>query len=223
MNVHPLPDTHYGGRTYQMGNFMSKELMLSEFRDYCLATYTERKPMIMDEDNCASLYRDEVGWTIHRKRAWTALMSGSHYDYIDFSINVGSEAGTQASRAKIRTWMKNLSEFFHSFDFVRSHPLANGLLNKPAGTVESVLGIDGEEYLVYLADAREVTDPAANSPIEARLKLPLPAGRYEVKVYSPSSGGYSPAIWVHSTGVAEIDLPPFIEDIVLRVRSRASL
>ena len=41
--------------------------MLSEFRDYCLATYRERKPMVMDEDNCASLYRDEVGWTIHRK------------------------------------------------------------------------------------------------------------------------------------------------------------
>ena len=95
VNVHPLPDTHYGGRTYQMGNFMSKELMLSEFRDYCLATYAERKPMIMDEDNCASLYRDEVGWTIHRKRAWTALLSGSHYDYIDFSINVGTEAGTE--------------------------------------------------------------------------------------------------------------------------------
>ena len=70
--------------------------------------------------NCASLYRDEIGWTIHRKRAWTALLSGSHYDYIDFSINVGAEAGTEASRVKIRTWMKNLSEFFHSFDFPRS-------------------------------------------------------------------------------------------------------
>ena len=103
--------------------------MLSEFRDYCLATYAERKPMIMDEDNCASLYRDEVGWTIHRKRAWTALLSGSHYDYIDFSINVGAEAGTEASRAKIRTWMKNLSEFFPLLRFcavARSKQLATG-------------------------------------------------------------------------------------------------
>lgn len=220
VNVHPLPDTHYGGRTYQMGNFMSKELMLSEFRDYCLATYRERKPMVMDEDNCASLYRDDAGWVIHRKRAWTALMSGSHYDYIDFSINVGAEAGTDASRAKIRTWMKNLSEFFHSFDFVRSRPLTNWLQNKPVETIESVLGIEGEEYLVYLADAREVTDPAANSPLQAALKLPLPSGRYETRVYSPSSGGYSPAIWIQSTGLAEIDLPSFNEDIVIRVRSR---
>jgi len=151
------------------------------------------------------------------------LLSGSHYDYIDFSINVGAEAGTEASRAKIRTWMKNLSEFFHSFDFVRSRPLTNWLQNKPAGTVESVLGIDGEEYLVYLADAREVTDPAANSPIQAALKLPLAAGRYEARVYSPSSGGYSPAIWIQSNGLAEIDLPSFQEDIVIRVRSRPRL
>jgi hypothetical protein len=220
VNVHPLPDTHYGGRTYQMGNFMSKELKLSEFRDYCLATYRERKPMVMDEDNCASLYRDEIGWTIHRKRAWTALLSGSHYDYIDFSINVGAESGTEASRAKIRTWMKNLSEFFHSFDFVRSRPLTNWLQNIPAEIVESVLGIEGEEYLVYLADAREVTDAAANSPIQAMLKLPLPEGRYEARAYSPSTGGYSPAIWIQSTGLAELDLPPFKEDIIIRVRSR---
>ena len=34
--------------------------------------------------------------------------------------------------------MKNLSEFFHSFDFVRSRPLSNWLQGKPAGTVESV-------------------------------------------------------------------------------------
>src|SRR5262245_11749543 len=222
VNVHPLPDTHYGGRTYQMGNFMSKELMLSEFRDYCLATYRERKPMVMDEDNCASLYRDEVGWTIHRKRAWTALFSGSHYDYIDFSINVGAEAGTESSRTKIRFWMKNLSQFFHSFDFVRARPLANWLQNRPPGTLESALGIEGEEYVVYLADARELTDRSANAPIEAKLKLPLPAGGYRVQVYSPDTGAYSPAITIQSNGFAEIDLPAFKEDIVIRVRSQAS-
>ena len=106
---------------------------------------------------------------------------------------------------------------------MRSRPLVNWLQNKPAGTVESVLGIEGDEYIVYLADAREVTDPAANSPIQAALKLPLPLVRYEARVYSPTSGGYSRAIWIQSTGIAEIDLPPFIEDIVLRVRSRPRL
>jgi hypothetical protein len=70
-----------------------------------------------------------------------------------------------------------------------------------------------------LLSGRYVTDPAANSPIQAALKLPLPAGRYEARVYSPSSGGYSPAIWMQSTGLAVIDLPPFSEDIVIRYAS----
>ena len=93
-------------------------------------------------------------------------------------------------------------------------PLTNWLQDKPAGTVESVLGIEGEEYVVYLADAREITDTAANSPNPAVLKLPLPGGRYEARLYSPSRGGYSPAIWIQSTGMVEIDLPSFKEDIV---------
>jgi uncharacterized protein DUF6298/cellulase (glycosyl hydrolase family 5) len=218
VNVHPLPDTRYGERVYQMGNFMSKELMLSEFRDFCLATYREKKPMIMDEDNTASLYRDEAGWTIHRKRAWTALLCGSHYDYIDFSMNVGSEAGTEESRRKIRTWMKNLSEFFHSFDFIRSQPLMNWLQNKPTAIVESVLGIPGEDYVVYLADAREVTDLKAGTPIQASVKLPLPVGRYVASLYSPVTGSYSPAVWLESKGLTQMDLPPFREDVVIRVR-----
>jgi len=39
------------------------------------------KPCVNDEDNAASLYRDDDGWTIHRKRAWMAVMSQTHYDY----------------------------------------------------------------------------------------------------------------------------------------------
>src|SRR5262245_50719629 len=34
---------------FQMGNFMSKELRLSEIRDFCLATAGEKKPIVMDE------------------------------------------------------------------------------------------------------------------------------------------------------------------------------
>jgi hypothetical protein len=218
VNVHPLPDTRYGERVYQMGNFMSRELMLSEFHDFCLATYREKKPTVVDEDNTASLYRDEVGWTIHRKRAWMALLSGSHYDYIDFSIIVGSEAGTEESRRKVRTWMKHLSEFFHSFDFVRSQPLTNWLQNKPSAVVESVLGIPGEDYVVYLADAREFTDSKAGTPIQASVNLPLPMGRYEASLYSPVTGSYSPAIWLESKGLTQMDLPPFKEDLVIRIR-----
>jgi hypothetical protein len=76
-------------------------------------------------DNAASLYRDTIGWTIHRKRAWTAILSGAHYDYIDFSVTVGSEAGTVDSQQALRTWMKHLSKFIHAFDFLHAKPLAH--------------------------------------------------------------------------------------------------
>src|SRR5262249_28095293 len=33
VNIHPLPDLKLGGRTYGLGEFMAKQLCLSEFRD----------------------------------------------------------------------------------------------------------------------------------------------------------------------------------------------
>ena len=96
VNIHPLPNTTYGGKAYPLGDFMSKQLRLRALRDYCLATYAEPRPLNQDEDNIASQYKDVEGWTIHRKRAWISLLSGAHYDYIDFSIINYCETGTPA-------------------------------------------------------------------------------------------------------------------------------
>src|SRR5262249_15123149 len=93
VNIHPLPDLKLGGRTYGLGEFMAKQLCLSEFRDFFLATTKFPKPVVSDEDNAASLYLDDGGWTIERKRAWMAVMCGSHYDFIDFSIQIHLESG----------------------------------------------------------------------------------------------------------------------------------
>jgi hypothetical protein len=114
VTVHPIPNLTLSGRTYQLGNFMSKELQLAEYKAFFLAARRFSRPCISDEDNAASLYRDETGWTIHRKRAWTAIICGAHYDFIDFSLTVGTESGTNESRAKIRSWMRNLSDFINS-------------------------------------------------------------------------------------------------------------
>ena len=217
VNVHPLPDTFYLGR-YQMGNFMSKELRLKDLRDFCLATYPRNKPVVMDEDNAASLYRDNEGWTIHRKRAWTTLMCGSHYDYIDFSITAGQESGTEESRTKIRTWMKNLSTFFQGVDFIHSMPLINWLEVESERIVESVLALPNEEYLIYLADARELADPQAGKPIETILQFPLSAGVYDVRLYSPGTGMYSPAFRLESNGWTQLPLPAFEQDLLVIVQ-----
>jgi hypothetical protein len=116
-----LPNIDFGGRIYQLGDFMSKELMLSKLSQFLRDVYPQKKPVVEDRDNTANIYRDEpVGWTIYRKRAWAALLSGSRYDCIDLLITVGSETGTTMSRLQVRSWMQHLSEFMARLDYVRS-------------------------------------------------------------------------------------------------------
>jgi len=220
VNTHPLPNTTYREQTYDLGEFMSKQLKLRAVRDLCLATRHERKPLNLDEDNVASQYRDVDGWTIHRKRAWTVLLCGCHYDYIDFSIRVYSEAGTPESQRCIRSWMAHLSAFVHSIDLARARPLAGALKEQPAHTVESVLAVEGEDYGVYLADERELTEPRAGEPIEGAIVMDLPAQGYAVACYSPTSGLYSPWLPLAGGGDARFDVPPFRHDILIRIRRR---
>lgn len=220
VNDHPLPNTQFDGKVYQMGNFMSKELTLEGVRDFCRATYARPKPVSLDEDNTASIYRDLTGWTIHRKRAWTALLSGCHYDYIDFSITVGNESGTAASRAAIRSWMQHLSEFMDSFDYVHSKPAQELIAAAPEHLLASSLSAGGRDFVAYLADQREVTDPTAGEPIAGGVTLMLPAGTYDLWLYSPVTGEYSPAIEVHGGEKTVVALPSFKQDIVIRATRR---
>jgi hypothetical protein len=216
VNDHPLPNTLFDGRTFEMGNFMSKELMLDGVGNFCRAAYSRPKPTVLDEDNTASLYRDTTGWTIHRKRAWTALLNGCHYDYIDFSITVGSESGTVASQTGIRIWMQRLSEFMSSFDFVHSKPDTGWIAAYPEHLVTSGLSSSGHDYVVYLADSRELTDPHAGESIGGSVSLTLPPGNYDVSLYSPTGGEPSPAIQVKGGSTNLMMLPQFKQDIVIR-------
>ncbi|HTM52920.1 MAG TPA: DUF4038 domain-containing protein [Pirellulales bacterium] len=218
VNVHPLPNTILGGRAYMMGNFMSKELALDEVAAFCRKAQSYNKPFVMDEDNAASLYRDPTGWTIHRKRAWVSAMSQGHYDFIDFSVTVGSETGTAASSAQIRTWMKHLSEFIHSLDVIHAQPLADFVHEKPQELLAVTLALPGKSYVCYLADRREVTDPRYGEAISGELKFELPAGEYRARFYSPRSGERSPAVRVKGPASdVTLELPPFEHDIVLMV------
>ena len=141
VNMHPLPNTTFGGKSYHMGQFMSKQLHLRELRDFALDTHNQSKPLNYDEDNIATEYKDYDAWTIHRKRAWTTLFCGAHYDMIDFSIWPYLETGTPDSQKHIRTWMRHLSEFIHSVDLVNTRPLVGWLRGKPEHVVESAFGV----------------------------------------------------------------------------------
>ncbi len=228
VNVHPLPDTRFGGKSYDLGAFMSKQLALTPLRDFCLATYPESKPLNLDEDNAASQYKDVGGWTIHRKRAWTTLLSGAHYDYIDFSIINYCEAGTPESQRHIRSWMKYLSDFMHSIDLVNARPLAGLLEERPSHTLEAVFGVEGKDYCIYLADKRELAEardlPAINEdeagpgdPIGGRISLGLPDGTYRVACFDPETGLYSPAMEIRGGRSVCLDILPFTHDTVVRI------
>ena len=220
-NYHPGVGSTYRGQVHAVGEFMSGELKAAELRGLCLATAAEPKPFVVDEDNSASIYVDDTGWTIHRKRAWTTVLSGGHYDYIDFSIVPGHEAGTEESRQKIRTWMRNLSAFIHAFDFVHARPDTSWLQADLPHVVVSGLAVPGSQYVAYIADGREREDPGAGTPLSGAVALTLPAGVYLVSLYSPVAGQESPGVAVEGGQSATLALPPFVHDVVVVVRRRA--
>lgn len=218
VNIHPSTNMGYGGKRRSMGPVSGKRLELRNVRDFCLASYHEPKPLNLDEDNAASLYKDEDGWTIHRKRAWTTVMCGAHYDMIDFSIINYSPIGTPHSQRCLRTWMKHLSEFAHSIDLGRARPLPEWLNKTPEHTVDSVMAVEEEDYCIYLAADHELDDPAYGAPIGGTIVMDLPDGDFEISCYSPVTGLYSPSLNIVGGSNTSFNLPCFEHDIIIRIR-----
>lgn len=220
VNIHPLPNTTYRGRSYDMGAFMSKELKLRAVQEFALATYTQAKPLNYDEDNVASRYLDPDGWTIHRKRAWTSLFCGTHYDMIDFSIRPHLETGNDESQKCIRRWLAHLAMFIHSLDLVRARPLTGWLHSQPDHTLASVFAVEEEDYCIYLADEREVEIAGCGKAIEGKLCFDLPKGEFGFSCFSPVNGVESPEVKIVGGIRKSVNLPPFEHDLVVRVRLR---
>lgn len=218
VNIHPLPNTTCRGRRFDLGEFMSKQLEIRALRDCCLALAGEPKPVNMDEDNIATQYMDPDGWTIHRKRAWTTLMSGCHYDVIDFSVNKYVETGSPGAQKHIRSWIKHLSEFIHSLDLARARPLAGWLSAQPAHTLDCVMAVDGKEYAIYLADERELDEPGCGDAIAGSIAFDLPPGAYEAACFLPATGAYSAWFPVPGGPGVRLKLPEFRHDLVVRIR-----
>jgi hypothetical protein len=218
VNIHPLPNITYSGNSYDMGVFMSKQLCLKPFRNFCLDTWKERKPLNMDEDNIASQYKDVEGWTIHRKRAWTALLSGAHYDYIDFSIINYCETGTEGSRKHIRAWIGYLANFMHSMDLSSAEPIRGVVHNLPDFICESVYGVVNKDISLYLADSRERGTPGCGEKLQLTIQIDAPIGIYQMASFSPVTGLYSPWLQISSDGQIALISPVFTHDLVIRLK-----
>jgi len=217
VNVHTFENTVYRGVAYDIGGFMTGGLRLQALRDLFVATAGERKPLNLDEDNAAARFTDLQGWTIHRKRAWTTVVSGGHYDMIDFTIQIRLETGTMEAQQHIRSWIKHLSMFVHSMDLVHARPRPDLISQAPPHTVASVLAVEGQEYAIYLADAREVENPGLGDSIRGDVMVSLPPGRWTVTIVDPVTGQEStrPSI---DGGMSRLELPEFRHDVAIRIK-----
>jgi len=220
VNIHNSENTSYQGVSYPTGRFMRKDVRLKAIHELWIACYKAEKPLIFDEDNAASKYRDAEGWTIQRKRAWITVMSGGHYDFIDFSIQAnGLETGTAESRRMLRTWMKNLSTFIHSIDFINMKPIRNFPSLLPPNTLAATLANHGKEYVIYLADSQEINMPSYGWPRSGDVIFELPKGLYEARFYSPAEGEYLPSkVMLEGDGQICLSVPLFTHDIVIHIK-----
>ena len=201
-----------------LATFMNRDLNLAGIIQLWDACHEGGKPLVFDEDNSCTNGLDEESWTIHRKRAWTTVCSGGHYDMIDFSMQAaGQEAGTPAARAHIRTWMKHLSTFIHGVDFVHAVPERDFCSQVPPDTVAATLANPGREYVIYVADKREKGEPGQGEPCSGTLAFNLPAGKYDVQFYGPSCGAFTEEARHLDGGEVSLPLGPFAHDIVVHV------
>jgi hypothetical protein len=211
--------TSYKGRFYDISMFMSRQLRLRELRDLFVASAGERKPLNMDEDNAASRFTNLEGWTLHRKRAWTTVLSGGHYDVIDFTIQNRLETGTPEAQQHLRTWLKYLSTFVHSLDLAKAKPSPQLVEQSPPHVVASVLGVEAQEYAIYIADAREVTDVGLGDPIHGELIVTLPEGNWQLAFIHPVIGLSTDGPSIQG-GEARLQLPEFRHDLAITIRRR---
>jgi len=220
IDIHDWHHTSYKGTILPpLARFMQRDLKLERIIYLWTTCHDAAKPLIFDEDNAATNGLDEEAWTIHRKRAWTTLCSGGHYDMIDFSIQAkGQEAGTPASRAYIRSWMKHLSTFIHSVDFVHTTPVRDFCSKVPESTIAVTLAKPGAEYVIYVADKRERDEKGCGEPCSGILTFSLPTGSYEARLYEPVKGEYTGKTFKLNGGHVSLTLEPFTHDIVVHIR-----
>jgi hypothetical protein len=144
------------------------------------------------------------------------VLSGGHYDLIDFTIQNRLETGTPEAQLAIRTWLKHLSAFAHSLDLAKARPLPQMVKTAPEHVIASVLGVEAQEYAIYLADAREVTEKGLGELIEGDLTLSLPEGSWQISYLAPESGKRTEGKTVQG-GNAVLRLPAFNHDTALRI------
>ncbi len=223
-NIHPLDVMTVAGEAFNTGVFMSADSRLAEYQAYCRTLRTLHGAVNLDEDNNASRFMDERGWTIHRQRAWIALLSGCHYDFIDFSILPGQERGTDDDRRLLRARFGTLARFWEENGIWATVIDDEAAVNAPAGcTALAVRDPAAGARYVYVAaqTSADLTRPFAASPIEGELELNAPERQYLTYWFSPETGRYFGWELHRSSGRLRLTLPRVSNDVVAIVKAAA--
>ncbi len=215
-----------GDETFNLGGFMSADSRLEEYKAFCRRVGTLGGAVNLDEDNNASRYMDERGWTIHRQRAWIALLSGCYYDYIDFSVLAGRERSTPDGRRLLRRPFGTLAQFWEE-NQIWSATLDDAAdATAPEGCTE-VVARDKRSPLgaVYVYVAAEIPNdlavPFTDRAVEGALGLNLAPGDYLTYWFAPATGRYFGWENRRSTGRVEMQLPGTANDVVAVIKRTA--
>jgi hypothetical protein len=224
-NVHPLPGMTIGDETFNLGVFMSADSRLEEYRAFCRRVRSLGGAVNLDEDNVASRFMDERGWTIHRQRAWVALMSGCHYDFIDFSILAGRERSTADGRRLLRARFGTLAQFWEENQIWATVPDDAAQAAPPSGCTAVVARDDRSPSTVYVYVAAEVPHdlavPFDDRSVEGPLEVDLPSGDYLTYWFAPETGRYFGWENRRSTGRLQLELPGAPNDVVALIKRTA--
>jgi hypothetical protein len=74
--------------------------------------------------------------------------------------------------------MQYPSEFMASFDFAHSKLDLGWITEYPPNLLASGLSASVRDYIAYLGDSRELSDPGAGQAITGSISLSLPPGAY---------------------------------------------
>ncbi len=225
-NVHPLDVMTIDDETFNLGVFMSADSRLAEYKAFCERVRSLGGAVNLDEDNNASRFMDDRGWTIHRQRAWIALFSGCHYDFIDFSILAGRERSTEDGRRLLRSRFGTLAHFWEENRIWSTSIDDQARAQAPERcTAVAVRHDRPPAFARYVYVAAEVPSDLATAfshrPIEGTLLLNLPPGQYLTYWFAPETGRYFGWEAFHSTGRLSLQLPGTANDVVAVIKGLA--
>ncbi len=158
----------------------------------------------------------------YRIEAWEFILAGGGlFNHLDYSFVAGHEDGTfvypatqpGGGNAAFRRQMRILSEFIHSFDFVRMRP-DNSVVRggAPAGGRVRALVEPGRAMAIYVCSEK--------SKGPAVLRIDLPEGGWQAEWIDTRTGAVAKRAAVKGGGERPLESPEFATDIALRLKKK---